>query len=103
MNHESLSRTRDARTATASRHNSDGGPHAHSHDDHHGLPPRPPNKARSKALLLTRGGISTCPMPQLTWDAVIAQINSFYQALTETTAPDSDRIATQQTLRQILE
>lgn len=42
-------------------------------------------------------------MPQLTWDAVIAQINSFYQALTETTAPDSDRIATQQTLRQILE
>ncbi|MET7761580.1 CHAT domain-containing protein [Streptomyces sp. NPDC005393] len=58
---------------------------------------------RSDALLLIHDGITSCPLPQLTQDAVIAQIQTFYEALEETTAPDADRIAAQQRLRHVLE
>jgi CHAT domain-containing protein len=58
---------------------------------------------RSDALLLTRNGITSCPLPQLTQEVVVEQVNTFYQALAEATAPDADRISAQQTLRQILE
>jgi hypothetical protein len=58
---------------------------------------------RSDALLLTRDGITTCPLPKLTHAAVTEQVNAFYGALTAATASDGDRIGAQQTLRQILE
>ncbi|MGW1761539.1 CHAT domain-containing protein [Streptomyces mirabilis] len=61
------------------------------------------SRYRSDALLLTRDGITSRPLPQLTPDAVLDRANSFYRALSAATAPDGDRIAAQQTLRQVLE
>lgn len=61
------------------------------------------SRLRSDALLLTRDGISSCPLPGLDLDTVARQVNTFYRALSEATAPDGDRIAAQQRLRQILE
>jgi tetratricopeptide (TPR) repeat protein len=58
---------------------------------------------RSDALLLTRHGITSCPLPRLTPDTAIAQVNNFYRAWAEATAPDGNRIAAQRTLRQTLE
>ena len=58
---------------------------------------------RSDALLLTRHGISSCPLPGLTESSVVDRVNAFYRALRESTAPDSDRIAAQQELLRILE
>ncbi|MEU6481069.1 CHAT domain-containing protein [Streptomyces sp. NPDC047017] len=58
---------------------------------------------RSDAILLTRAGISSCPLPRLTQDAVRDRVDAFYRALTEATSPDGDRIAAQRTLREILE
>lgn len=58
---------------------------------------------RSDALLLTRGGITSCPLPGLTRDAVRDRVNAFYRALSEATASNSDPIAAQRTLREILE
>ncbi|MFI0155764.1 CHAT domain-containing protein [Streptomyces lydicus] len=57
----------------------------------------------SDALLLTSGGITSCPLPELTRDTVIDQVSAFYQALSDATTPNNDRIGAQQTLRQILE
>ncbi len=61
------------------------------------------SRYRSDALLLTRDGITSCPLPQLTPGIVIEKVNAFYQAMAEATAPDRDRVAAQRTLRQILE
>lgn len=61
------------------------------------------SRYRSDALLLTRDGITSCPLPELAQDTVIKQANTFYRALAEATAPDGDRIGAQQTLRRILE
>ncbi|MBO0914952.1 CHAT domain-containing protein [Streptomyces laculatispora] len=58
---------------------------------------------RSDALLLTRSGISSCSLPELSKDAVQDRINVFYRALSEATSPDADRIAAQRTLRETLE
>ncbi|MER7468418.1 CHAT domain-containing protein [Streptomyces sp. NPDC097981] len=61
------------------------------------------NRHRSDALLLTRHGISSVSLPRLTRDAVVEQVVTFHWALTNATAPGSDRIAAQQMLRGILE
>ncbi|MFD3729068.1 CHAT domain-containing protein [Streptomyces sp. NPDC058671] len=58
---------------------------------------------RSDALLLTPDGVSSCPLPQLTLEAVLHQAESFYRALEDATAPDRDRVAAQRTLRRVLE
>ncbi|MFI5828573.1 CHAT domain-containing protein [Streptomyces sp. NPDC051578] len=58
---------------------------------------------RSDALLLTRDGITSCPLPRLTVEAVIDQLEAFYEALEEATAPEGSRIAAQRRLRQVLE
>ncbi|MFF3215833.1 CHAT domain-containing protein [Streptomyces sp. NPDC002886] len=58
---------------------------------------------RSDALLLTRDGITSCPLPLLSLEAVADRLEAFQQALGEATAPDGDRIAAQRTLRQVLE
>ncbi|RSM44903.1 CHAT domain-containing protein [Amycolatopsis balhimycina DSM 5908] len=58
---------------------------------------------RSDALLLTRAGITSCPLPELTQDAVRDRVNAFYRALSEATAHDGDPIAAQRTLREVLE
>ncbi|MFC7303950.1 CHAT domain-containing protein [Streptomyces monticola] len=61
------------------------------------------NGLRSDALLLTRHGITSCPLPDLTFDAVTERISAFYEALAAATAPDRDRIAAQGQLSRILE
>ncbi|WP_330334595.1 CHAT domain-containing protein [Streptomyces sp. NBC_00536] len=58
---------------------------------------------RSDALLFTRHGVISCPLPGLTEDTVAARINTFYRALAEATAPDGRRIAAQRTVTGILE
>ena len=59
---------------------------------------------RSDALVLTQGGITSLPLPGLAIDTVIAQINTFHEALHSTahgqTSPE--RAAAQRQLNQIL-
>lgn len=61
------------------------------------------SRYRSDAILLTRHGVSSCPLPRLGHDTVLDRVDVFYRALAEATAPDGDRIAAQQTLRRTLE
>ncbi|WP_371675656.1 CHAT domain-containing protein [Streptomyces sp. NBC_01276] len=61
------------------------------------------SRYRSDALLLTRDSVTSCPLPRLTVQALITQVNTFYEALSETTAPDGNRISAQQSLCQVLE
>ncbi|KOU25371.1 hypothetical protein ADK52_12110 [Streptomyces sp. WM6372] len=61
------------------------------------------NRHRSDALLLTRHGISSVPLPALTRDTVVEQVLTFHWALANATAQGSDRIAAQRMLRGILE
>ncbi|MFG2358664.1 CHAT domain-containing protein [Streptomyces sp. NPDC048521] len=61
------------------------------------------SRYRSDALLLTGGGITSCPLPELTWDALFDRTSNFMAALYSATAPDADRRAAQQTLRETLE
>ncbi|MEU0431990.1 CHAT domain-containing protein [Streptomyces sp. NPDC006290] len=61
------------------------------------------SRHRSDALLLTPDGVSSCPLPQLTAEAVLQRAESFYQALEDATAPDRNRVAAQKTLRKGLE
>ncbi|MEU6635124.1 CHAT domain-containing protein [Streptomyces rochei] len=58
---------------------------------------------RSDALLLTRDGIDFHPLPKLTPEALADRVVAFYRALNEATAPNADRVAAQQTVREILE
>ncbi|MEV1065119.1 CHAT domain-containing protein [Streptomyces sp. NPDC050263] len=57
----------------------------------------------SDALLLTRHGITSCPLPKLAWDMVYDRVGAFHRCLAEATAPDGDRLGAQQTLRHVLE
>ncbi|MFF2431638.1 CHAT domain-containing protein [Streptomyces mirabilis] len=61
------------------------------------------SRYRSDALLLTGDGITSCPLPELTWDALADRTSDFMEALHSATAPDADRGAAQQTLRETLE
>ncbi|MFB7253714.1 CHAT domain-containing tetratricopeptide repeat protein [Streptomyces nojiriensis] len=61
------------------------------------------SRYRSDALLLTRDGVTSCPLPRLTEEAVIGQVNTFYRALAGTMASDGDRISAQQSLCRVLE
>ncbi|MEU6765498.1 CHAT domain-containing tetratricopeptide repeat protein [Streptomyces sp. NPDC046853] len=61
------------------------------------------SRYRSDAILLSRDGITSCPLPKLTQELVVDQVTAFYEALSETTAPDADRIAAQRTVREVLE
>ncbi|MFG3496772.1 CHAT domain-containing protein [Streptomyces sp. NPDC047886] len=61
------------------------------------------SRYRGDALLLTPDGVTSCPLPRLTQDAVVHQAETFYQALEAATAPDRDRVAAQRTLRGVLE
>ncbi|MFD8547181.1 CHAT domain-containing protein [Streptomyces sp. NPDC059649] len=61
------------------------------------------SRYRSDAILLTRQGVSSCPLPRLGHDTVLDRVDVFYRALAGATAPDGDRIGAQQTLRRTLE
>jgi tetratricopeptide (TPR) repeat protein len=61
---------------------------------------------RSDALLLTKGGITSLPLPALTPNEVYDQIDAFYQALHTATDPEAsspDRKIAQARLREVLE
>ncbi|MBT2406578.1 MULTISPECIES: CHAT domain-containing protein [unclassified Streptomyces] len=58
---------------------------------------------RSDALLLTRDGVTSCPLPGLSLDTVLDRVTAFRGALAEAAAPDGDRVTAQRALRQILE
>ena len=62
------------------------------------------NRFRSDALLLTEQGVTAVALPDLTPAAVIARINAFHQALADSSdpAPNADRGAAQQRVREIL-
>ncbi|MER5887963.1 CHAT domain-containing protein [Streptomyces sp. NPDC001941] len=60
------------------------------------------SRYRSDALLLTRDGVTSCPLPLLTEKAVVEQVNAFHEALAETTAPDGRRVDAQRTLCRVL-
>ncbi|GAA1001108.1 CHAT domain-containing protein [Acrocarpospora macrocephala] len=60
---------------------------------------------RCDALLLTRDGITTLPLPGLTLDTLAEHIQIFHNALFRTSDPDAtveERLAAQGTLREIL-
>ncbi|BDM69244.1 CHAT domain-containing protein [Streptomyces nigrescens] len=61
------------------------------------------SRYRSDAILLTRHGVGSCPLPRLDRDSVLDRVGVFSRALAEATAPDGDRVAAQQTLRRTLE
>jgi tetratricopeptide (TPR) repeat protein len=61
------------------------------------------SRYRCHALLITSAGITSCPLPELTWDALTYRTSDFLEALRSATAPDADRVAAQQTLRETLE
>ncbi|MEV5750751.1 CHAT domain-containing protein [Actinoallomurus sp. NPDC052308] len=60
---------------------------------------------RSDALLLTADGVTSLPLPALTFEAVTGRIDAFHQALYTTTDPDAravDRVGAQAEIREIL-
>ncbi|MFF4529450.1 CHAT domain-containing protein [Streptomyces sp. NPDC001407] len=61
------------------------------------------NRYRSDALLLTRHGVSSCPLPRLTVNETLGQVDAFYTALDEARAPAGDRVSAQRALRRVLE
>ncbi|MFD4913057.1 CHAT domain-containing protein [Streptomyces virginiae] len=62
------------------------------------------NDYRSDALLLTEQGVTNVALPDLTPTVVIDRIEAFHQALADSSdpAPDADRAAAQQRVREIL-
>jgi CHAT domain-containing protein len=54
------------------------------------------------ALLLTKDGITSLPLPGVTQLAVIDRVNAFYVALDEAYDPAADRVAAQRTLTDVL-
>lgn len=61
------------------------------------------NHHRSDALLLTRHGVSSCPLPRLTVNETLGQVDAFHRALDEASTPAGDRVSAQRVLRQVLE
>jgi len=61
------------------------------------------SRYRSDALILTRDGVTACPLPGLGYEEVVRQVAVFHFALAAATDPDADRIAAQRALRTVLE
>ncbi|MEU3643267.1 CHAT domain-containing protein [Lentzea sp. NPDC034063] len=57
---------------------------------------------RSDALLLTADGVRLLPLPDLDFAALIEQVDTFHQALRQTTDRDADRAGAQRTLAAVL-
>ncbi|WP_179120152.1 CHAT domain-containing protein [Streptomyces tsukubensis] len=58
---------------------------------------------RSDALLLTGQGVVSCPLPLLTLNETLGQVDAFYRALDEASDPTGDAVSAQRALRRVLE
>jgi tetratricopeptide (TPR) repeat protein len=57
---------------------------------------------RGDALLLTSEGVDALPLPALTGQAVVDQVNAFHLAVFQAHNPDADRVAAQAALSNVL-